>query len=125
MGDDLINELREVATIQITSINIANMLITTCKTMDKVNEVLNEVDDLLQKQIVVDNGKKGVKTDLIKQIIRDRGFTYKDCAELLNLSLSQFQKKMNGKQKFYLEECEKLGNFLEMSNTQKGFCFLH
>ena len=47
-----------------------------------------------------------------------------ECAEALGITAHNFNLKINGKANFKLEEAEKLGNFLEMTEEEKLDIFL-
>ena len=66
-----------------------------------------------------------MKLDKLKEFIRKSGCSMKSCHKAIGVSESQFYKKMNGSQVFYLEECEKLGNFLGMTEQEKIDIFLN
>lgn len=74
------------------------------------------------KQIETNNPK--MKLDKLKEFIKKSGRSMKSCYKAIGISESQFYKKMNGSQVFYLEECEKLGNFLGMTDKEKIEIFL-
>lgn len=60
----------------------------------------------------------------LKGIIRERGKNYNQCAEAIGKSVTAFNSKINGRVKFNIEELEKLGNFLGMSEGEKVDIFL-
>lgn len=66
-----------------------------------------------------------MKLDKLKEFIKKSGCSMKSCYKAIGVSESQFYKKMNGSQVFYLEECEKLGNFLGMTGKEKIDIFLN
>lgn len=57
--------------------------------------------------------------NLLKQIIKQKGYTYKDCAKVLNISEISFQRKINGQQKMFANDIEDLGNFLCLDGKTK------
>lgn len=59
---------------------------------------------------------KGKLTELKK--------TYKDCAEVLGISITSFSDKMNGKSTFKLPEIIKLCDYLELNDAEKNRIFL-
>jgi DNA-binding XRE family transcriptional regulator len=65
-----------------------------------------------------------VQTDKLKGIMIEKKATYEDGAKAIGVSVTTFSKKMNGKCKFYVEEAEKLSNFLDLSNEERCFIFL-
>lgn len=60
-----------------------------------------------------------MKLKLLKQIIQKSKTGYSSCADILGISVPSFQRKINGTQPMYLEEIEKLGNFLNLDGKQK------
>lgn len=60
----------------------------------------------------------------LKGRIREMQKTYSDCAAFLGISAATFSDKMNGKRKFYIEELDRLGDFLGMTSEEKGKIFL-
>lgn len=60
----------------------------------------------------------------LKGKIRECQKTYKECADYLGISIATFSDKMNGIRKFYIDELDKLGDFLGMSQEEKGKIFL-
>lgn len=61
----------------------------------------------------------------LKGKIVERDKTYQKCADYLGMSIATFSDKMNEKRKFYIDELDKLGNFLEMTDGEKADIFLH
>ena len=61
----------------------------------------------------------------LKGRIREKGQTYKTCAEALGISTQAFEGKINGRTRFYVLDLETLGNFLEMTDEEKIDIFLH
>jgi hypothetical protein len=76
----------------------------------------------------LERGSRGgdkMNKNKLKGRIREKGKTYKDCAEVLNISTTSFSNKVNEKNsRFTVVEAEMLGNFLEMSGTEKADIFL-
>ena len=60
----------------------------------------------------------------LKGAMREKEKTYADCAKYMNISTSSFANKINGKQKFYIDELNDLGDFLGMTGEQKATLFL-
>lgn len=60
----------------------------------------------------------------LKGIIREKEKTYQECANAIGISVQAFQGKINGKQKFYINELNDLGDFLGMSKEEKACIFL-
>lgn len=60
----------------------------------------------------------------LKGIIRERGRNYIQCANSIGRSVASFNSKINGKVAFTIVELEDLGNFLEMSDSEKVDVFL-
>lgn len=58
--------------------------------------------------------------NLLKQIIKEKGYTYKDCAKVLNISEISFQRKINGQQKVFANDIEDLGDFLCLDGKTKS-----
>ena len=55
----------------------------------------------------------------LKGRIRESNKTYRDCAKTIGISTASFNSKMNGKSRFYIDELEELGNFLNMTGNEK------
>lgn len=66
------------------------------------------------------------KTSLnkIKGMLREKEKTYADCAKHIGISETSFANKVNGKKKFYIDELNALGDYLEMTGEQKASIFL-
>ena len=45
--------------------------------------------------------------------------TYEMCAKAIGISTASFSDKINGKSKFYIDELQMLGDFLEMDDEEK------
>lgn len=56
--------------------------------------------------------------------LRECGVTYAECAKLIGVSPTSFCQKMNGKSKFYIDDLDKIGNYLGLTREQKGDIFL-
>lgn len=65
-----------------------------------------------------------MKVNKLKAKIKECGRSQKECADYLGLSLYAFNLKVNGKNRFYCYEAEKLGKFLNMSDNEKVDIFL-
>lgn len=65
-----------------------------------------------------------MKLNKLKGILAEKGIRQIDCAEAIGTSIPAFCLKINGKRSFKLEEAEKLGNFLEMTEEEKLDIFL-
>lgn len=64
--------------------------------------------------------------DKLKGKIREKRKTYASCAKVLGISTTSFSNKTNevGGSRFTVVEAQKLGNYLEMSGTEKVDIFL-
>lgn len=60
----------------------------------------------------------------LKGKIKEEDKTYNECANALGISVTAFCNKINGISKFYIDELEKLGNFLNMTMEDKNNIFL-
>ena len=60
----------------------------------------------------------------LKGLLREKGKTYQECADFLEMSITTFSDKMNGVRKFYIEELDRLGDFLGLSRAEKAEIFL-
>lgn len=65
-----------------------------------------------------------MKLGKLKGKIREKNKTYQNCAEAIGKTVATFNLKINGARKFYIEELETLGNFLEMTSEEKMDIFL-
>lgn len=63
--------------------------------------------------------------DKLKGKLVEKKKTYEDCAKALNVSITTFSNKMNGRGSLYIEEVNTLSNFLELTNTEKIEIFLN
>ena len=63
--------------------------------------------------------------DKLKGKLVEKNKTYKDCAQYLGVSLTTFNKKMNNRSKWYVEEVVKLGRFLNLSKNEMMEIFLN
>ena len=61
----------------------------------------------------------------LKGKLRECDKTYNEVAENIGISVTAFTQKINGSSKFYIDELEKLGNFLGMADEEKNDIFLH
>lgn len=61
----------------------------------------------------------------LKGIIREKNKNYVQCANAIGKSVATFNSKINGRIAFGIDELEDLGNFLEMSESEKAEIFLH
>lgn len=62
--------------------------------------------------------------DKLKGKLVEKKKTYEDCAKALNVSITTFSNKMNGRGSLYIEEVNTLSNYLELSNEEKIEIFL-
>lgn len=62
--------------------------------------------------------------DKLKGKLVEKKKTYEDCAKAINVSVTTFSNKMNGKGSFYIEEVNNLSDFLEFTNDEKVEIFL-
>jgi hypothetical protein len=53
------------------------------------------------------------------------GKSYAECAAAIDISTTSFANKINGKSKFYIDELERLGNFLRMTPEERNNIFLN
>ena len=60
----------------------------------------------------------------LKGKIRECGKTYQQCADYLGISIATFSDKINGIRKFYIDELDRLGDFLGMTKVEKAEIFL-
>lgn len=61
----------------------------------------------------------------LKGKILEMDKTYADCASALGISVTAFSNKINDKSKFYIDELEKLGDYLSMSSDERNTIFLN
>lgn len=71
--------------------------------------------------------QEGVNMNLakLKGKIREKDKTYEQCAKAINRTPATFCAKMNGKAKFFIDELEKLGDYLEMDSAERNDIFLN
>lgn len=60
----------------------------------------------------------------LKGKIRECNKTYQQCADYLGISIATFSDKINGIRKFYIDELDRLGDFLGMTKAEKAEIFL-
>lgn len=63
--------------------------------------------------------------DKLKGKLVEKRKTYEDCSKHLSITITSFSNKMNGRSKFYVDEINKLSNFLKLSNQEKIDIFLN
>lgn len=61
----------------------------------------------------------------LKGIIRERDKNYTQCANSIGKSVTSFNSKINGRVAFTIVELEDLGNYLDMTDSEKIEIFLH
>lgn len=72
----------------------------------------------------IDEKECYVKTYMVKEMIAEKGQTYKKCAAVIHVSPQTFTKKMHGSSMFGIEEANNLGDFLGMTGKEKIDIFL-
>ena len=65
-----------------------------------------------------------IKLTRLKEMIAEKGQTYKKCAAAIHVSPQTFTKKMHGSSMFGIEEANDLGDFLGMTEKEKIDIFL-
>lgn len=60
----------------------------------------------------------------IKGKLTEKGLTYKECAEAIGVSVTTFNKKINGTAKFYVEEVIALSDFIGLTLEERIEIFL-
>ena len=61
----------------------------------------------------------------LKGKIKETEKTYAECAAAIGISTTSFSNKINGISKFYIDELEKLGDFLGMTSEERNLIFLN
>ena len=61
-----------------------------------------------------ERGERRMDTNKLKGKLTEKGKTYKDGAELLNISTNAFSNKINHKSRFYVDEINKLAKWLDI-----------
>lgn len=64
-----------------------------------------------------------MKTEALKDIIKERGYRHDYLAKELKLSIYGFSLKLNGKNEFKISEVEKLTCILNLSSSQRDNIF--
>ncbi len=59
-----------------------------------------------------------VKTQLLSDKIRERGFTRKEIARQIHISEQSFSRKMKGKAHFFVDEAESITHVLSLSKEE-------
>ena len=65
-----------------------------------------------------------MKTNKLKGMLVEKKKSQAECAKVIGITVQNFNLKINGKSSFKLDEAEKLGNFLEMTEEEKLDIFL-
>ena len=65
------------------------------------------------------------KLDMLKGKLLEKHKKYADCAGELNISITSFSDKMNGKSKFNIEEANSLAKYIGLTNKEKIDIFLN
>lgn len=65
-----------------------------------------------------------IKLTRLKEMIAEKGQTYKKCAAAIHVSPQTFTEKMHGSSMFGIEEANDLGDFLGMTEKEKIDIFL-
>ena len=60
----------------------------------------------------------------LKTVLFEHKKTYADCANALNISVTTFNDKIDGKRKFSVEEAQELSNLLELPEQLRIDIFL-
>ena len=60
----------------------------------------------------------------LKGKIKEMEKSYAECASAIGISTTSFSNKINGSSKFYIDELEKLGDFLNMTLEERNVIFL-
>ena len=63
--------------------------------------------------------------DKLKGKLVEKKKTYEDCSNILGITVTAFSNKMNSKSKFYIDEINKLSEFLDLSSIEKIDIFLN
>ncbi len=75
--------------------------------------------------MIFPKGGDYVNIPKLKGKLRERNVTYAQCAKEIGMSITSFSQKMNGKSRFYIDDLEKIGNLLNLSNPEKVDIFLN
>lgn len=65
-----------------------------------------------------------MKLEKLKNKIFENRKTYKDCAEMLDISVVAFSNKINGHTEFKVTEAIKLAEFLQLNSEESHTIFL-
>lgn len=65
-----------------------------------------------------------MNVDKLKGKLVEKKKTYEDCANALNISITTFSNKLNGKGSLYIEEVNALSVFLGLTDNEKVEIFL-
>ena len=57
--------------------------------------------------------------DKLKGKLLEKRKTYADCAKALGVSITTFSNKLNGRGSLYIDEVNKLSDYLELSKEEK------
>lgn len=80
--------------------------------------MINYYHDMKESEV------KHMNLPKLKGVIRERGKNYVQCADSIGKSVASFNSKINGKVAFTIVELEDLGNYLEMTDSEKVDIFL-
>lgn len=60
----------------------------------------------------------------LKGLLTEKKKTYEDCAKHLNISVTSFNEKINGRRSFSCWEATELAEFLDLSCEERSHIFL-
>lgn len=63
--------------------------------------------------------------DKLKGKLVEKKKTYINCSEAIGITLTAFNNKMNGHSRFYVDEINKLSEYLGLTNNEKIDIFLN
>ncbi|WP_373599447.1 helix-turn-helix domain-containing protein [Paraclostridium bifermentans] len=66
-----------------------------------------------------------MKLDKVKGRLRENNITYNELSSMIGMSVTTFNNKINGKQRFYIDEIKKISKILNFTDEEKIDIFLN
>lgn len=63
--------------------------------------------------------------DKVKGRLRENKITYDELSSMIGISVTTFNNKINGKQRFYIDEISKISEILNLTDEEKIDIFLN
>ncbi|CEN81416.1 MULTISPECIES: helix-turn-helix domain-containing protein [Paraclostridium] len=66
-----------------------------------------------------------MKLDKVKGKLRENNITYDEFSSMIGMSVTTFNNKINGKNRFYIDEIKKISKILNFTDEEKIDIFLN